>query len=245
MVACLLASFLFSGPVTKTFNVDGVERTAIIYPSDSAAPAPVVFFFHGHFGKAQASAREGRIRNAWPEATVVYPQGLITDSPLLGKGTGWQRTFGDLGDRDLKFVDAMLASVKQDFHADPAKIYACGMSNGAFFTLLLLAARPNDFAAFASVAGIGGTFLRQLATPRPVMIVNGRADKLVPIAAAERTGNFLVRFYQAVQPGTKSGDFVWYDTKVGPRTLGVEVHDGGHIWPASADADIVQFFKAH
>ena len=91
----------------------------------------------------------------WPEAIVVYMQGLNTPGTLTdpqGKLPGWQKTFGDQGDRDLKFFDAVLATLKKDYKVDEKRIYATGHSNGGGFTYLLWAARGDVFAAVAPCA---------------------------------------------------------------------------------------------
>ena len=64
---------------------------------------------------------------------------------------GWQRDVGQQSDRDLKFVDAIMTTLRQKYSIDERRVYATGFSNGGLFTYLLLSARPNLFAAFALV----------------------------------------------------------------------------------------------
>src|SRR5436190_8377273 len=121
-------------PQRMEWQIDGVAREALVVlptkPSD--AGAPVVFVFHGHGGNMKNTANRMAVHNHWPEALCVYAQGL----PSVGKGDpdgkkpGWQRTPGDLNDRDLKLVDAMLQTFKQKQHIDERRIYATGHSNG-------------------------------------------------------------------------------------------------------------------
>ena len=73
-----------SEAINQTFNVDGVERTAIIYPNTKPAPkagAPLVLGFHGHGGRAEFVARRWSLHTLWPEAIVIYLQGLPTGQP--------------------------------------------------------------------------------------------------------------------------------------------------------------------
>ena len=86
---------------------------------------------------------------AWPEAIVVYVQGLPSRRDGLA---GWQVEKGEDDDRDLKLVDTALASLRAKFSVDDDRIYATGFSNGANFTYLLWAERPAVFAAYAPVA---------------------------------------------------------------------------------------------
>src|SRR5437879_6120492 len=79
----------------RTWDVDGVKREAIVYvPSKKTdAKAPLVFDFHGHGGTAKHAARAHHFHETWPEAVVVYMQGLNTPGKLTdpeGKKSGWQ-----------------------------------------------------------------------------------------------------------------------------------------------------------
>src|SRR5690242_2124487 len=108
------------GLQTMSLTVDGVARTALVYvpPAGKTNPTPLVFVFHGHGGSAQLAARSFHIETEWPEAIVVYPQGVNTPGQLSdreGRETGWQAAPGAQGDRDLKFFDAVLAGLKRDY----------------------------------------------------------------------------------------------------------------------------------
>ena len=129
-------------PQRMTWTVDGVEREALVYVPAAAknTATPVVFAFHGHGGTMQFAARRYAFHKLWPEAIAVYPQGLKTPGRLVdleGKLPGWQGKAGDQNDRDLKFFDAMLASLKRDYQIDERRIYSMGHSNGGGFTYLL------------------------------------------------------------------------------------------------------------
>ncbi len=144
-------------PARREWSIDGVVREALVYVPASAKTnaAPVVFAFHGHGGNMRNTVRTFNIHTLWPEAIVVYPQGLNTPGRLTdpeGKKPGWQHGAGDQGDRDLKFFDAMLASLKKDYKVDAKRIYSTGHSNGGGFTYLLWATRGEHFAAFAPSA---------------------------------------------------------------------------------------------
>jgi polyhydroxybutyrate depolymerase len=129
--ACaILALLLLVGKSTSAadnlprmeWKVDGVAREALVYAPATAktAPSPVVFAFHGHGGTMKFAATKFACHEHWPEAIVVYMQGLKTPGTLTdpqGKLPGWQKTFGDQGDRDLNFFDAVLATLKKNIHA--------------------------------------------------------------------------------------------------------------------------------
>src|SRR2546425_1084654 len=141
----------------REWKVNGVVREGLIYvPAQARTNAtPVVFAFHGHGGSMRNAARSFGYHALWPEAIVVYLQGLNTPGRLTdpdGKKPGWQSGIGDQGDRDLEFFDTVLASLQREARVDDERIYATGHSNGGSFTYLLWAARGERFAAFARPA---------------------------------------------------------------------------------------------
>ena len=145
--------------IRREWKVDGATRQALVHVPNSAKTnaAPVVFAFHGHGGSMHNAARMFGYHLVWPDAIVVYMQGLNTPGQLTdpeGKKPGWQKAIGDQDDRDLKFFDAVLASLKNDYRVDKQRIYSTGHSNGGGFTYLLWAARGEQFAAFAPSASL-------------------------------------------------------------------------------------------
>jgi len=59
---------------------------------------PVVLVFHGHGGTARYAARTFALHRHWPEAIVVYPQGLNTPGRRTdpeGRRPGWQHAAGE------------------------------------------------------------------------------------------------------------------------------------------------------
>jgi polyhydroxybutyrate depolymerase len=120
-------------------TVEGAPREALVYaPAVAKSTAtPVVFAFHGHGGSAAGAARMFAVHRHWPEAIAIYLQGLNTPGRLTdpeGKKPGWQHGAGVLGDRDLKFFDAVLTKLQTDYRVDAKRIYSTGHSNGGAFT---------------------------------------------------------------------------------------------------------------
>ena len=125
--------------IRREWKIGDATREALIHVPAKAKKkvAPVIFVFHGHGGTMRHSARTFDFHTLWPEAIVVYMQGLNTPGRLSdpeGKKPGWQHSLGAQEDRDLKFFDAALASLKKDHKVDPKRIYATGHSNGGVFT---------------------------------------------------------------------------------------------------------------
>jgi polyhydroxybutyrate depolymerase len=236
----------------KEWQIDGVARKALVYaPPAATAPAPLVFAFHGHGGSMANAAKSFRVHALWPEAVVVYPQGLNTPGRLTdpeGKRPGWQHGRGAQDDRDLKFFDAMLASLKKNHKIDGTRIYSTGHSNGGGFTYLLWAARPDVFAAVAPSSAAPGADGKAL-TPKPALHLAGEADALVKYEW-QQAAVALVRKVNGCDAGGKewatAGKLVGtvYPSKGGTPVVTL-THPGGHQFPADAPGLIVKFFKEH
>ena len=127
------------------WQVDGETREAIVYvpASPGREGAPLVLSFHG-YGDNMQNFQYTNVHVAWPDAIVVYFQGLERRGGL----PGWQVERGG-GDRDLKLVDVALRSLRETYSIDDDRIYGTGFSNGGMFTYLLWAERPGVFAAYA------------------------------------------------------------------------------------------------
>lgn len=229
-----------------TWTVEGQQRTGLVYiPADAAkTETPVVFAFHGHGGSARQASLSFRIHTLWPEAIVVYLEGLPTPGALTdpeGKKNGWQNREGVEGDRDLKFFDAALESIRKDCKVDAKRIYAMGHSNGGGFTYLLWRTRPDVFAAFAP----SGAFTLQPRNlkPKPAMHIAGRNDELVDFGYQERTIEAIRKVDGCQEKGEEwAKDCVIYPSKTGTPVV-TYIYDGTHKFPAEAPALIVKFFK--
>lgn len=242
-----------SFPQQREWNVDGVTREAIVYAPASAAKiaTPLIFAFHGHGGTAEHAARTFAYQTQWPEAIVVYMQGVPTPGQLTdpeGKRAGWQKTPGDQGDRDLKFFDVVLADLKTEYKVDAKRIYCTGHSNGGGFTYLLWGVRGDVFAAVAPSAA-GPARNRNLLRPLPALHVAGTNDPLVKYAWQERTMNFIREVNGCAGEGTpwaSSGALVGtlYPSKTGTPVVTL-ISPGTHQFPDEAPALIVKFFQEH
>ena len=85
MMTLLLALLLATGDPEKVeWKVEGAAREGLVCaPSKEGAGAPpLVFGFHGHGGSMQNAARSFKLHELWPEAVVIYLQGLPTPGQL-------------------------------------------------------------------------------------------------------------------------------------------------------------------
>jgi polyhydroxybutyrate depolymerase len=231
------------------WTIGGVTREALIYapPAARSAPCPVVFAFHGHGGTMGNAAAKFACHRYWPEAIAVYMQGLHTPGALTdpeGKRSGWQKTFGDQDDRDLKFFDAVLATLKTDYRVDARRIYATGHSNGGGFSYLLWAARGNVLAAIAPCAAAAKWEFRPMFKPKPVFHMAGENDPLVRFAWQRLTID-EVRKINGCGAGKPWGEHCTLYPSPAGNPVVTYIHSGGHELPSDVPPVIVKFFKEH
>jgi polyhydroxybutyrate depolymerase len=237
----------------REWKAVGLPRKALLHvPAKAKDEAtPVVFAFHGHGGSAQQASRSFGIHTLWPEAIVVYMDGLptagMTDPD--GKLPGWQKAPGDYEDRDLKFFDAVLETLKRDYKVDSKRIYATGHSNGGQFTYELWATRGEVLAAVAPSAAAPGLLWAERLKPKPAMHLAGEKDELVKITVQRRAMAFVRKVNGCEgegEPWDKPGwatETLYRSTKGAPFVA--VVHPGSHTFPREAPAAIVKFFKEH
>ncbi|MDF7801965.1 hypothetical protein P4C99_20990 [Pontiellaceae bacterium B1224] len=242
-------SCIAAGLDRQTWLVEGVTRQALVYsPADIPTNGcPLIFVFHGHGGNMRNGARQFRMHELWPEAMVVYMQGLPTRGQLTdpeGKKNGWNCNPNDLENRDLHFFDAVYASLLEK--ADPDRVFSTGHSNGGSFTYCLWAVRGERLAAVApSGAALGRC--RGKVTPKPALHLAGENDPLVKYEWQARTIQALRKQNDCEQTGepwassgTLTGTLFPSDTNTPVITL---IHPAGHTFPAEAPELIVRFFK--
>ena len=237
------------GGTIRHWTIDGVRRQALVFAprATRGTKPPLVIAFHGHGGDSRTTAARMRIHTLWPQAVVVYPQGLNTPTVHDPAGTrsGWQGQGGELGDRDLELVDAIVATMKRSHAVDRRRIYATGFSNGAVFSLLLWAERAHVIAAIGEVAGR----LHPSATPtspRALLAVVGRSDRVAPFALQRQTIRQARVINGALGPGSTCGRYcTLYASTSGPTPVKTLVHPGGHVYPTWASTELVRFFRSH
>jgi polyhydroxybutyrate depolymerase len=217
---------------------DGLRTAVLQVPARAEAKAPLVLAFHGtgadgpfmksYSGLGRLAEREGFV--------VAYPSSERDPDQ-------WSLTEDARGDDDLELVDAVIARVVGSGCADPARVYAVGVSNGGRFASRLGCDRSDRIAAVVSVAGADG--VPRCAPDHPVSLleIHGTADQIVPYrvvvpwirAWARRDGCSPAATRQA--RGPRLVQLSWGPCRQGTEVVHLRIAAGRHQWPGASPPD--------
>lgn len=175
----------------KNIEVDGRTRNYLIsLPDKPPSPSgfPVMYVLHGGGGTMRASARMSRFHNtgAAQNWIVIYPQGIRNK---LKSNWNDGRVHTQAGKEsyakidDVKFIVSILTRLRENHPIDLQRIYATGVSNGAYLSQRLASEHADIFAAIAPVIGSMAESVAQHFSPSQpvsVLMLNGTDDPLVP-----------------------------------------------------------------
>jgi len=232
-----------------SFEVDGARRTAVVVvPNGSSHPAPLVFVFHGHGGNGAAIERKMQIEELWPEAIVVYPDGLVGHQGITdpqGTKPGWQTRLGERGDGDIKFYDTMLATLRSKLAVDPARVYLMGHSNGSAFVSLLLNQRGDAIAATANMSAQPSARLLDSDPVRSMFMSMGMQDPIVPYDNQKRSIPLAEQKLGVDRSRATVRGYLRSEPARGNLELQTYVYPGAHAPPAEVPRLVVEFFERH
>ena len=237
-----------------TWNINGTTREALVHLPSGSGPAPVIFAFHGHGGTDLGFANQG-FEIEWPQAVVVYPQGLPTKSHMdkEGKKFGWQHGAGEVNnhtdkkDQDLQFFDVMLSSLQNEYNINSKCIFVHGWSNGGDFVYnVLWPMRGNKLAGISSAAAVLNSTKGK--APLPVMQIAGKSDPLVSFKNQQQSMERICSLNECVSfsaPWAEGDDGLIGMRYWSPlhKPVFFLQYDGGHAYPSNVDPLIVKFFK--
>lgn len=157
-----------------SFKFGSVFRSFIIHlPTGYKATKsyPLVLSFHGLNSNAKQQEGYSSMDNVADtgQFIVVYPNAVNGSWNLSDTG-------------DVKFVNALLDTLENDFSIDSTCVFSTGMSMGGFMTYVLGCRLTSRFAAIAPVAG-NMVITTQLTTNpvkgMPVLEIHGTSDAVV------------------------------------------------------------------
>lgn len=160
-----------------TMTVGGQERFYLLTvppAHDGRTPLPLVLDFHG---LAEGAVVHTKMSNF---GALAKQQGFVVAFPNgTGQPVKWDLSVPPKPNADLAFVSRLIGTLESDLCIDISRVYADGLSLGAFMTSFVACSLANRFAAVAPVAGItifdGCTPSR----PVPVLAFHGTADPIL------------------------------------------------------------------
>jgi polyhydroxybutyrate depolymerase len=257
------ASALPGGDVPGELISGGLPRTYGVHvPAGLDHPAGLVINLHGAgaTGNGQAAATNYNAVADQYGFVVAYPDG-IDFSWADGRGAS-------IPDRqgvdDVGFLVALVDRLSHEYGIDPGRVFATGMSAGAFMATRLACERADVFSAIAPVAGtLGIAFPCAPSRPVSVLQVNGTDDPVVPFNGGTmlgRGGYSDIVAAPAMAQRWRDVDrcpapvedvpapvhrFTATGCADGAEVVFVQVDGGGHTWPADASQTSGQFFATH
>jgi polyhydroxybutyrate depolymerase len=233
------------GLETKVLTIGAAQRSYVQFVPktyDATKPLALIVGFH----TLGDTPEEGRAMfnleaAAGGNAIFIYPAALR--SAAFENKTRW-----DLSptSADFTYVDALLQTVTANYCIDENRIFTTGFSNGGRMAALVGCRRGDAIRAIAPVAPGGGN------EPIPpnscvgnvaVWEALGDADEAhTPSGLAVR--DFFVSANGCKATPTKPDGCVAYEGCGEGMGLTFCRHDGGHVWPALASAEIWKFFTA-
>jgi polyhydroxybutyrate depolymerase len=182
MTSVLLASLIAQAPGAEERKLD--ERTYLFHlgkdakkpapDGDAARRPPLVLVFHG----MGSNGRQAEVMTGFDE--VADAQGFAVAYPD-GERRVWRYQEKS---PDVEFTSRLIDALVKSGEADPARVYATGLSNGAYFCNRLACDLSDKLAAIAPVAGtIPKLMAERMKPPRPmpVLCFHGTEDAIVGI----------------------------------------------------------------
>lgn len=163
---------------------EGLARNYTLYiPNsyDSAEPAPLVVALHGRLQSvgSLANTTDWNVLAEEERFLVLYPEGIDMQWNYLREVLGYPYDAHD----DTLFLSDLIADLSQDLNIDPQRIYVAGFSNGGFMAHRLACENPDQYAAFADVAGSSFEGIERVCPAHlsvNMLIMHGTADFNIP-----------------------------------------------------------------
>ncbi len=172
--------FTEKGQLTRTIDVPqvGSQEFYMYVPTGyvESKPFPIIYALHGAGGPGSASNAARQVRDTWSE--LAEKNGLIVVAPqATGSQGGW------IPSNISRSLDAISNDLNASFNIELTRRYLWGFSAGAYVAHWLALNHPEDYAAYATsagllepLAGINAPQSASLTRRIPVILSHGTQD---------------------------------------------------------------------
>lgn len=152
---------------------------------------PLVIALHGGFGAGPQLENQSQL-SAKADAEgfiVVYPEGVqnILNIRTWNGGSCCGYAVNNNID-DVGFISNLIDSLQTDYSVNQSRVYATGMSNGAFLAYKLACELSDKIAAIAPVAGSMNVEVCNPSRPVPVIQIQSKLDDNIPYLGGNGNG---------------------------------------------------------
>ena len=170
LLSLLAAMFLGLPMCADDITVDGTKRNYIVYgPGNLGEGRPLLISCHGMNQDAAYQRNMLQIESVADTAkfVTVFPNGI-------------DKSWDISGDKDLRFMQALIDEMVKKYAIDPDRVYLSGFSMGGMFTYHAMNRMADKIAAFAPISGYpmwGGNY--SSSRPVPIIHTHGTTDDVV------------------------------------------------------------------
>ncbi len=255
------ASALPSGDFPDRLSFGGLDRTFLVHVPPGP-PNGLVINMHGG-GETSADQVRRSNYNAVGDQhgfVVVYPDGIDL-SWADGRGASAPDRQGV---DDVGFLAALAERLTDTYGIPRGRVFATGMSAGAFMANRLACDRADVVAAIAPVAGtLGANVVCNPSQPVSVLELHGTADNIVPFNGGPMVGRggpsdivatpALIQQWRELNscpppvedsPSPGVVRFTAAGCAGGTEVSFIQIDGGGHTWLDASQAS-AQFFATH
>jgi len=246
-------------PIDATWTVGGRDvRVHVPASYDPETPVAVVIDLHG---LASDGADQARVAHMIPASdahgfVAVHPNG--TGLPRGWNGGDCCNPASASNVDDTMFVSTVIDRLDSELCVDRDRVFALGLSNGAFLAHRLGCELADRIAAIGAVSGVLGIDTCNPARPMPVFHVHGTSDLVIPfggggvnhsISVAASISGWTTRDHCTAAPVTtyEHGDatcVTYGGCEGGADVVLCTIDQGGHQWPGGENIGLVNGKKS-
>ena len=234
VILCLLlcslqALSVTAGQISGNITVNGSKRQYIGYlPNNMGDFRPLLISCHGMNQDAAYQKNMLSIESVADTAKflTIFPEGI-------------DKSWDISGDRDIKFVLAIIDEMEKKYKIDRNFVYLSGFSMGGMFTYHAMNQIADKIAAFAPISGypMWGTTADAKVRPIPIIHTHGTSDDVVAFSGVQGALNAWIKHNNCpttakVEKRYRNAAHItrhtWGPGKNGVEVVLMEMADKGH-----------------